>query len=209
MKKALVIFGIILVFAGVIVASTSVIHTEESERSTVATAPPNEWEVSGPFNKGDMLSVEFVPPNLNELVIADSNLKLSVEVADSHGGKTVFEMEFSQTGFGGSTILKNLTIVSNEDGLTASNPPTEVGGIVPHTDDYSANITRVRVSYIAPGEGFWVPSNLKLVKEVVCKEYPYLFALPIGIILMVVGGCLSFWGATSSKQMLRARRKTP
>lgn len=209
MRKAFVAFGIILVFAGVIVTFASIMPTEKSERSTVATAPRNKWEVSGRFNENEQLSVEFMPPNLDELLISDSTLKLLVEVrASARGGKTVFEMEF-RGGFGGKTILYNLTLVSKEDGLTVSNPPTEVGGIVPYTDDYLANITtRERVRYITPrAEEFWAPSNLRLVKEVVHKEYPYLFVWPIGILLLVVGGSLSFWGVRSSKRKLRSRKK--
>jgi len=209
MRKALVALGIIMVFAGVIVTSASAIPTEKSERSTVATAPRNEWEISGRFNGGDKLSVEFNPPNLDELLVPEPTLKLLVEVADSDGGKTVFEVEFKR-GFGGNTILNNVTVVSKEDGLTVSDPPTEVGGIVPYTDDYLANITtRKTARYITPREEeYWAPSNLRLVKEVVHKEYPYLLPiLPIGILLMVVGGSISFLGVRSSKRKLRSRKK--
>lgn len=210
MRKAFVALGIILVFAGVIVTSASTIATEKSERSTVATAPRNSWEVSGRLNEGDKLSVEFNPPNLDELLVPDPTLKLLVEVTDSHGGKTVFEVEFKR-GFGGNTLLNNVTVVSKEDGLTVSDPPIqEVGGTVPYTDDYLANITtRKTARYITPTEGeeYWAPSNLRLVKEVVHKEYPYLFGLPIGILLVVVGGSLSFWGVRSSKRKLRSRKK--
>jgi len=208
MRKAFVALGIILLFAGVIVTSASAIPTEKSERSTVATAPRNEWEISGRLNEGNKLSVEFNPPDLDELLVPEPTLKLLVEVTDPHGGKTVFEMEF-KTGFGGNTVLNNITLVSKEDGLTVSNPPTEVGGIVPCTGDYLANITtRKTARYITPREEeFWAPSNLRLVKEVVHKEYPYLFVLPIGVMLMVVGGSLLFWGVRSSKRKLRLRKK--
>jgi len=208
MRKAFVAWGIILLFAGVIVTSASAVPTEKSERSTVATALRNEWEISGRLNEGDKLSVEFNPPDLDELLVPEPTLKLLVEVTDSHEGKTVFEMEFKR-GFGGNTILNNITVVSKEDGLTVSNPPTEVGGIVPYTGDYLANITtRKSARYSMPREEeFWAPSNLRLVKEVVHKEYPYLFVLPIGIMLMVVGGSLSFWGVRSSKRKLRSRKK--
>jgi hypothetical protein len=209
MRKAFVVLGIILLFAGVIVTSASAIPTEKSERSTVATAPLNEWEISGRLDEGNKLSVEFNPPDLDELLVPEPTLKLLVEVtAVSHGGKTVFEMEF-KGGFGGNTVLNNVTVVSKEDGLAVSNPPTEVGGIVPYTDDYLANITtRKTARYITPSEEeFWAPSGLKIVKEVVHKEYPYLFVLPIGIMLMVVGGSLSFWGVRSLERKLRSRRK--
>jgi len=208
MRKAFVALGIILLFAGVIVTSASAIPTEKSERSTVATAPRNEWEISGRLDEGNKLSVEFNPPNLDELLVPEPALKLRVEVTNSHGGKTVFEMEFKR-GFGGNTVLNNVTVVSKEDGLAVSNPPTEVGGIVPYTDDYLANITtRKTARYITPREEeFWAPSNLRLVKEVVHKEYPYLFVLPIGIMLMVVGGSSSFWGVRSSKRKLQSRKK--
>lgn len=198
MRKAFVALGIILVFTGVIVASVSTMPTEKSERSTVATAPQNSWEVSGRVDEGDKLSVEFNPPDLDELLFPEPTLKLLVEVTDCHGGKTVFEMEFKR-GFGGKTVLYNLTVVSKEDGLTVSDSPIEVGGIVSRTDDYLANITTRR---------FWgPPSNLRLVTEVVHKEYPYFFVLlPIGILLLVVGGFLSFWGARSSKRKLRSRK---
>jgi len=208
MRKGFVVFGVILVLAGFIVALASAIPAEKTVRSVVATAPRNEWGVLGRFNEGDMLSVEFVPPDLDELVIMDSTLKLLVEITSSAGGKTGFEMEFRR-GFGGNTILYNLTLVLNEDGLTVSDSPTEVGGVVLYTGDYLANVTDPKVRYIMPGEDeFWAPGSLQLVKFVVDKEYPYLSVLPIGVVLAVVGGLLSLWGLRSSKRKLQSRKKT-
>jgi len=201
MRKDLVAFGIILMFAGVIVVSISTNPVERSERAIVAEAPVNNrWEVSAPFNKGEKLSVEFTPPNLDEVIVFDHTLKLVVEISSSQAGKTVFEIEFKKIG--DKTVLSNITLVSKDDGLKVSDPPIEVGGIVPFTDNYLANITtRKNARYTSPGKGeYWVPENLRLVKEVAYKEYPYLFVLPIGILLIAVGGSLSLWGSRRSSK---------
>lgn len=196
MGKAFVAFGIILVFAGVIVASASTMPTETSEVSTVATAP-DKWEVSGLFDENEKLLVSFTKPELDELTIPDPYLKVRVEITGPQGGKTVFELEFRR-GFGGETMLYNLTLVSNEDGLTISDP-WEVGGIVPYSGNYLANITTRRL--------WGPPTNLWLEAEVFHKEYPYLFVLPIGIPLAVVGGSLSFLSVRSSKRKPRSKIK--
>jgi len=208
LRKAFVALGIIIVFAGVIAVSASTMRTEKSERFTVATAPLNSWEVSGRFDEGDILSVEFNPPDLNELLVPEPTLKLLVEVTDSQGGKTVFELEFKQ-GSSGNTVLYNVTVVSKEDGLTVSDPPTEVGGVVSYTDDYLANITtRKMARYIVRREEeYWSPRNLALVKEMVYKEYPYLLVLLIGVVLVVVGVSLLFLGLRRSKQKLWSLKK--
>lgn len=197
MSKTFVILGIILLFAGVIVASASTMPTEKSESSTVATAL-NTWEVSGQFFKDEKLLFSFTKPELDEIMFPEPTLKLRVEVTGPQGSKTVFELEFKR-GFGGETMLYNSTVILNEDGLAVSDNLQEVGGIVPYAGNYLANITTRR---------FWgPPANFMLEKEVFHKEYPYLFVLPIGIPLAVVGGSLSFLGVRSSKHKLRSKIK--
>jgi len=200
MRKAFLALGIILLFAGVIVAAASTMATETPEQSIVTTAPSNSWEVSGEFIKNDKLVVDFTPPNMQELMIPEPTLIVHVEVTGPYGSKTVFQMEFAQgVGMQSATYLKNLTVVSNEDGLIVSDSLDEVGGNVPYTGNYSANITTRRL--------WGPPSVLMLKKEFVHKEYPYLFVLPIGIPLAVVGGSLSFLSARSSRRKLRPKIK--
>jgi hypothetical protein len=192
------VFGIVLLFAGVIIASASTITNETSESSTVNTAT-NAWEISGVFDKNEKLLVDFTPPDMSQLMIPEPTLKLRVEITGPYESKTVFEMEFAQRGFEGRTVLWNLTIILNENGLTVGDSVDEVGGIVPYAGNYSANITTRR---------WWgPPASLTLSAEVVHKEHPYLFGLAIGIPLAVVGGSLSFYSVRNPKRKLRSRNK--
>lgn len=197
MNKAYVILGIILLSAGVIVASASTMSTETSTVSTVNSAL-EAWEVSGQFDKNEKLLVSFTKPDLDKVTVIDTYLDLRVEVTGPQGSKTVFGLEFRR-GFGGETMLYNLTVILNEDGLTTTDP-WEVGGIVPYTGSYVANITTRKL-------GWGPPDSLVLDREVFHKEYPYLFVLPIGIPIAVVGGSLSFLSVRSSKRKLRPKTK--
>lgn len=199
MRKALVALGIVLVFAGVIVASVSVTATEKPPYTTTITTAQNQWEVGpGRFKKGEKLLVYFFPPPDLERY-PDPSAKISVEITGPRGGKTVFLVNFSRQF--GKSVPPEFYLISNEDGLTVSNPPNELGGFVRYTGDYWANITTRRL---------WdVPRTLELSLEIVDKEHPYLFVLPMGIALIVVGGCLSIWGAKSSKRRVRSRVKEP
>jgi hypothetical protein len=198
MNRSFVVLGIVLLFTGVIVASASTMATETPESSIVKTTT-NAWEISGLFGENEKLLVDFTPPNMEQLIIPEPTLKLHVEITGPYESKTVFELEFAQRGFEGATVLWNLTVVLNENGLTVSDSMDEVGGIVPYAGNYSANITTRR---------WWgPPASLTLHAEVVHKEYPYLFGLAIGMPLAVVGGSLSFYSVRNSKRKLRSRIK--
>lgn len=200
MNKAFVALGIILLFAGVIAASASTMATEKSEVSPVDTAS-KAWEISGQYFKGEKLLFSFATPELDN-PIPEYPLKIRVEVTGPQGSKTVFELEYKPTSLEDPTrlYLYNITVTLNEDGLTVSDILTEKnGGIVPYDGNYLANITTRRL--------WGPPQNLMLEKEVFHNEYPYLFVLPIGVPLAVVGGSLSFLSVRSSKRKLRSRTK--
>jgi hypothetical protein len=200
MRKAFLVLGIILLFSGVIVASASTMATETQDYPVVATAPSGSWEVSGVFNKNEKLIVDFTPPDMQQLMIPEPSLIVLIEVTGPYGSKTIFQEEFAQgVGMQSGTYIKNLTVITNEDGLIISDPLNEVSGNVPYTGNYSANITTRRL--------WGPPTLLTLKKEVIHREYPYLFVLLIGIPLAVVGGSLSFLSARSSRRKLRPKIK--
>jgi len=197
MSKVFVVLGIILLFAGVIVASASTMATETPNEFTVSSAI-DAWEVSGLFDKNEKLLVSFTKPDLDKVTVIDTYLVLRVEVTGPQGSKTVFRLEFRR-GFGGETMLYNLTVILNEDGLTTTDP-WEVGGIVPYNGTYIANITTRKL-------GWGPPDSIVLDKEVFHREYPYLFVLPIGISIAAAGSSLLYFSVRSSKHKLRPKTK--
>ena len=197
MRKAFLAFGIILVFAGVIVVSASNTPEEKMPQISTIASAEHRWEVGpGRFKENEKLIVDFTPPNPEYDLIPDYPVRIVVEVTGPEGGKTVFAVEFKE-GFGGKLAPPKYTVVSNNDCLTVSDSLQDVCGIVHYTGDYFANVTTRRL-------GTWGPPKALFLKlEVVEMEYPFLFVQPIGIALIVVGGFLSVWGAISSKRKLR------
>jgi len=201
MRKTFVAFGIILLFVGVIVASasTTLLAEEKSHFSTRASVK-DSWEVGpAPYKRNERLMVDFLPPNPEyDYLIPTYPLKIVVEITSSHGNKTVFEVIFKEIG--GKLAPPEVNVTLSEDGLTVSDYQYEIGGIIRHTGNYTANITSRHL-------GTWRPKTLALKVEIVEKEYPYFFVLPIGIALIVVGGSLSVWGAKSSTRSRKLSSK--
>ena len=194
MKKLLVIIGIILVFVGIVVTSLSFSTVENSQPVLRYDGPVESWEIEGHYEMDKKLLVYFNPPNLD--LYPDQTANIRVEIINPKGNKTVFEVLFSRM-FGNPTPPE-FSLVSNEGELIVDNPLGEVGGIVPYTGNYLANITTRR---------FWGSPNLKLYGEIVEREYPNQFFLPIGLGLIVVGCTLTIWGAKSSERKLRPKKK--
>jgi len=197
MRKTFVASGIVLLFVGVIVASASTtLLAEEKSQLLTRVSAKDSWEVGpAPYKQNEKLIVDFNPPDPEHDVIPEYPIKIVFEVTSPQGSKTVFDAKFKE-GFGGRLAPPDISVVSSEDGLTVSDYPLDVGGIVSHTGNYTANITTRHL-------GTWYPKTLALKAEIVEKEYPYFFVLPIGVALIVVGGFLSVWGAKSST---RARK---
>lgn len=197
MRKAFVALGIILLFAGLIVASVSA-RVSENKQSFLVHESKDSWETSGHFEKDDKLIFTFSPTPLEGESFPDGggNATIYVEIVDPYGNKTVFKVVFSRVG--GYPAPPKFSVVSNEGGLIVSEPLGEIGGIVCFKGYYLANITT---------RNWERPRTLQLHAEIVEKEYPYLSILPVGITLIVVGGSLSIWGAKSSKRRLRSRMK--
>lgn len=201
MRKSFVAFGIVLLFVGAIVASasTTLLAEEKSHFSTRASVK-DSWEV-GPalYKRNEKLIVDFLPPNPKYDIIPDYPVKIIFEITSSHGSKTIFEAKCKE-GLEGGLAPPDISVVLSEDGLIVSGYQVEVGGIVSHTGNYTANITSRHM-------GTWHPKTLALKVEIVEKEYPYFFVLPIGVALIVVGGSLSVWGAISSTRTQKRSSK--
>ncbi len=186
--------GLILLFAGVLTTSMSCSSVSNATPvGPLYDAPPEAWQISGHFKEGQKLLVYFKAPDLS--FYPDRTANILVEIVNPEGGKSVFEVVFSLMF--GDPAPPEFNLVSNDAGLIVSDPLGEVGGIVPYSGSYLANIT-TRV--------LWGPPYLQLWGENVEKEYPYLSFLPVGLGLIVCGCASSVWGAKSSKKKARPRK---
>ena len=192
-------FGFILAFAGIITASISV-QVRENKQSFLVQEHKDSWGTTGYFEKDDKLIFTFNPTPLEEELNPfpdGQTATVNVEIVNPYGNKTVFKIVFSRVGE--NLAPPEFSVVSNEGSLIVSEPLEEVGGFVRYAGDYLANITS--------RYNWGPPRTVQLYGEIVEKEYPYLFILPVGITLISVGGSLSVWGAKRSKRKLLSRIK--
>jgi hypothetical protein len=100
MKTVALSLGVILIFAGVIVASISAQANEKTHNELVKEAedlPSGEWIISGEFERGDRLVVYFTPPNRGDAgPVPAEPPEFRVYVYDPVGGNTTFNVTFTK-----------------------------------------------------------------------------------------------------------------
>lgn len=190
MRKYLVAFGIILVFAGVIVSSACNSFKERTEQSEVAEGL---WEASGYFDSGEKLVVYLSQPTIE--FFPDHTATINVSVVDPAGNKSVFLIEYDKNyGF------VNITLDSSSNGLIVDENSVDLGGIVNLSGNYTALVAE-QASFLYGEAG----PTVDLYKETVERDYPYRSMLPVGVAIIVFGASLSIWAAKSSKEPRKRR----
>jgi hypothetical protein len=194
-NRLLVGIGLVLIFFGVIVASASNTSKDRTPQYVIIAGGNVPWEThGGPYESGVNLLVYFgTPPE----TLPD--LTFDVEIwPDSHyDNKTVFGIQYIPML--GRRIV-NVSLSSNDGGLAVSNQIQEIGGIVNYAGNYWVNIT-------TRWSGWDPPPKPELRLEVVEKEYPYRFILPVGAGLGAVGASSLILGATSVNRKSQIKKK--
>jgi|GEM_PF-3976035 len=218
MRRTLLGFGIIILFAGLIIFSISNRFTEtyESvsvEESDVEDLPYGEWKTSAHFEKGETIYLAFSGPDLAMVPNGDQiSGTVMINITDPEGEDTTFRVDFK----GSEPPEINITLISEAEGLEVddspfgdfNDSPVGFGGVTSYEGDYSGCI------YVfGPGiAGFYYPPNATLPymmfwKLVPIRTYPNSPLLPVGGIFIVAGLLLSVWAVRSSQQPRRGKRK--
>ena len=192
MRKGFSVFGIILLFVGILVFLSCNSPTERTIVSQVVP-PKKQWNVTAYFNQYEKIIVNLgVPPEFHP----DGVCNVTVTIVDPRGGKSVFLATY-RINWG---YIK-YTLISTDNGLDVDEPLPSISGVCNYSGNYTAQVDE-RFSYLYNG-----PPQISLSKEVVEKEYPYRSIWPAGIAIIIVGASLSIWAAKSSKPAQRLRRK--
>lgn len=208
MRKILV-FSIVLVFAGVIITLASNLATEkyEGDYITVATVQfPTQLEVNGIFDQNDLLLLFFPRPNPKEGFFPDSTITVPVEIIDPNGHKAEFEAVFKLMGVPPQQhiSLNQIKLVRNEASLIVDENSDLIGGVVSNSGEYKGrvNVSPQMVPY------YWTGplKELYFYKQLLKREYPYWGILPIGIFLIAAGTLLAIWGIKGSKRKVAKRK---
>lgn len=200
MRKVFLVFGVILVLAGILVSLRTNLSVESIETSLV-NSEDDKYEVSGNFSEGEKVIVHWDPPNWEEIGGAIPNGEwvvyyITVLAPPPENGETNFTVKLYNRG--GADV----TVSSNGGGLSDFSS-TMVGGVAQLSGTYTVYMDESAGIYYKNSP----PSYFELMTEVVKTEYPHRGALPIGVALIVVGSAVSIWAAMSSKRTLRLRKK--
>lgn len=194
MRKTIAALGVIFIFVGVLVMSISTKTLEKSSRYETVGTSTNGWEVRGYFQKMENLVLTFTPPSLD--IWPDVPVYIEIWPEEYYDKRTVFQVEYKLV-LNYPTV--NISLVSNEGGLIVSEPLSEVEGVAVYEGYYWANIT------IRPA--VWNPLPYpKLEVKVIEKEYPFLFLLPIGVSLFLVGIFSFVWGIKTKRKALSKKK---
>ena len=187
MKKILVICGAILLLSGMVSISSSQIIQEKKRLETIAYEM-DSWEVSGNFEEGDMLVVDFTPALWKRHELPDDVRPypykfVRIEITSPKNETTVFDITLMWPDGAQLPVVYSINL-TGQDGLDITDPIMEVRGVVMDSGQYTARI---------PEYGLWPPESdpptwIAARKEIVEREYPFAFLLPVGIVLGILGG---------------------
>lgn len=199
MKKLLLVFGAILIITGILLMSTSNAVEEKSKLETLDYAV-NSWKVSASVSKGDRIFVDFTPAIWKRHELPDDNHPypykfVRIEIVSPKNETTTFDVTLMWSPGAIVPGVTNITLVE-QDGVNVMEPIQTVGGIATYDGEYTARI---------PEYGVWPPEKdpptwLAIRKEVIEKECPFSFLLPVGAAFSVVGAGVTLFGAMISRR---------
>jgi len=224
MRRDVFIFGLLLVFGGMILASSYNFSMEVPNQETVAIESL-KWEISGSFHKGDNVTLHIRPGQSwsEHPILADPNVgPLPANVTILAPGKgeaklnVTFEVPPMSLAEPGQDplrlpppVLTHLEVISSVgDIFELGVLPEQTGAInliIKHDGTYVARVEK---------EGLWwviapppAPQTLEFVRYVVDVEYPFVSFLSIGTIACVFGLGLCVWSGRSSRRKVAVSRR--
>jgi len=210
LKRYTLVVALILLLAGAIFAMYSNFLVIEFDKSRIEHKD-NAREISGFFEKGEKIVVEFWPAEEWQ------NINLLLEKIDGVDRAAMF-IYFNVTGPSSNAATFEVTLVRGQTGqypaiyeirvekvgditmdLKANNQTSEIGGVVNASGNYTALI-----DFIAPPTV--PPQYIELYKGIPQKRYPYYYLLPIGTAVLASGLILLFWSSRTSKKVTRLKK---
>ncbi len=218
MRKQFLILGIVLLLFGLVVVGLA-------ERQTLKTIPyemtaSNAWEISGDYCQGDNIYLVTVPgypnwswwaedPELDPITGEPLPQTLNVTITDPYNVEAKFKVFYASPPPGYSyyttpgqhlPILLSKVELIEAGSLGVKDPPDGIGGVVNHNGTYVARVIKEW--------WMWGPAeSLVLHREVFEKEYAYIFLLPVGGAVFLLGVVLAVWGAKSSRHKIKVKPK--
>lgn len=221
MRKEWVVFGIILLFIGLIITSaTASIQQErinarvELDHKTDSTDLFNnvsDWWIAGNFSRGRRLYLNIQPgrnpewttepPTLHNLIYP---LYVPVTITDPHGGETKLRVIFGSypSDLEQHVSFWAVNVTSNDGGLIfEKSNEWQIDGITYYQELRAVvNYDGIFNATVHRALGMWGPPSILSLESLIIEiEYPYWFVIPIGATFMIVGVFLSIWATKFSK----------
>lgn len=200
MRKFWLFVGVVLLVAGVVVSSWSQQFIEYPEPVQVSSAE-NTYEISGTYEVGEKIFVDWKSPDWEEIGVAIPNGEwviyyITFLAPPPGNGETNFTVKLFNSGG------VDVTVTSSTGGLS-NFTSNLIGGVAQSNGEYTVRMDELGKNYHnnAP------PAYMRLWTETIKREYRQLDALPIGVALIVMGAPLSIWAARSSKRTSESRKK--
>lgn len=207
--------GLALLFAGIIITPCSNIPSQKSEINwTDVESIQDSWNISHTFNEGDLIKVEVYPAIdwADNLLAADPsvpypNRPVWVNITDPFGNETEFFCDFATPTGSFPLYLYNVTITESNGLLVGANASLEeemrgnprIMGKAASAGKYTARV----MGTISP------PSALifQIGEITTWTEYPYSNLLYVGIIVILAGAVLLFYGFKKTKKKSHSKKR--
>lgn len=213
-KKFMVfmVFGILLIFVGIIIISLSNTYEIVHKASEVASRQ-NADEISAYFSTGENISIVLTPgsdwsPTGGLIEDGGFFIILNVTLFSPNNGKTIFRLYFNvsqEPPFSPDQpwpifVSKVELLCVDKDSLEVSYPltPQWIGGIIKQNGTFTVKSDRHPVSKSPP-------SLLAFYRAVTERRYPYSNFFSTGCLLSIIGSVVSLWNLIFGKK--RKRRK--
>lgn len=212
MRKKFMVFGLLLIFVGIVSISLSNTY-EIVHRAPEVASQQNADEVSAYFSVGENISIVLSPGDdwsPTGGIIEDGGyfLTLNVTLFSPDNGKTIFRLYFNASkepppapDLPWPILLSKVELLcADEDSLEVSQPltPEWIGGIIKQNGTFTAKSDRHPLLNTPP-------RLLAFHRAVTERRYPYSNLLPVGCLLGAVGCVTSLWSLKSDKK--RVKRK--
>ncbi len=215
MRKLLVVIGFVILFSGIIVASSSNLSYQKSriEWTDVATSEENSWNFSRTFNDGELIGVEVFPGVgwENNLLAPDAAVPFPyrpvwVNITNPFGETSEFFCDFARPSGQPAVFLYNVTITESNGLLVGANASLKeemrararVMGITMLAGEHTAIVVGTPSP---PSAIIW-----QIGERIAWTEYPYTNLLYVGIAIIITGAFSLFFGFRKAKKKPRAKR---